>query len=219
MGVLSSATKSPINGIYPILDAQWLNSTQSFTARKIKDVAKTIAAANISVLQLRCKINGLTAYEFIDSWMPALREHCKDTAIIINDRVDLALYFEADGVHMGQDDLPIHLCRKLLGTKSIIGLSTHNLTEIRSAEETTADYIGFGPVFTTSTKTDAKTVQGLQALAAAQKATSLPIVAIGGIGIEQLPDIKKTETAAAAIISGLWDREGEPQFKTATSCW
>ncbi|MBF0193308.1 MAG: thiamine phosphate synthase [Magnetococcales bacterium] len=219
MTIISSAVKRSIPGIYPILDAQWLNAKDSFSPAKIKQVAVAIAAADISVLQLRCKATGLAAYEFIDTWLPTLREHCKNTAIIINDRVDLALYFEADGVHVGQDDLPPHLCRKLLGAKSIIGLSTHSLTEIRNATDTTVDYIGFGPIFPTTSKTDTKAIQGVKALAAAQKATSLPIVAIGGIGIEQIPEIKKTKTAAAAMISGLWDEQIEPQFNTATSIW
>ncbi|MBF0444734.1 MAG: thiamine phosphate synthase [Magnetococcales bacterium] len=219
MRVLTTSKKSPITGIYPILDAQWLNAKESFTAKKIKSTAKAIAAANISVLQLRCKAGGLEAYEFIDSWLPTLREHCKNTAIIINDRVDLALYFKADGVHMGQDDLPIHLCRQLLGANRIIGLSTHSQIEIHNAAKTTADYIGFGPVFSTTSKTDTQAVQGVQALAIAQKATSLPIVAIGGIGIQQLEEVRETKTAAAAMISGVWNKQGEPQFKAAASCW
>ncbi|MBF0381479.1 MAG: thiamine phosphate synthase [Magnetococcales bacterium] len=215
----NNSRQNPICGVYPILDAQWLDSQEGFTAAKINDVAVAISAAEISVLQLRCKTSGQAAYDFIDSWLPPLREHCKNTAIIINDRVDLALYFKADGVHVGQDDLPAHLCRKLLGKNSIIGLSTHTIAEINNAHDTTADYIGFGPVFSTTSKTDTHAVQGLQTLATAQQASSLPMVAIGGIGVEELTDIKKSRVAAAAMISGLWDENLNPLFAKASSCW
>jgi thiamine-phosphate pyrophosphorylase len=217
-----SLRESPVAGIYPILDAQWLEQSgrcKAWTPEARTNVAKDIYAANISILQLRCKQSGQAAYEFIDSWISTLRKQCPDTAVIINDRVDLALYFEADGVHVGQDDLPIHLCRQLLGTKGIIGLSTHSPSEIQQAAETTADYIGFGPIFATSSKSDTHAVQGVDALQEARRSSPLPMVAIGGIGLTQLPDVHATQVASAAMISGVWDQNGMPQFQTAARYW
>ncbi|MBF0358906.1 MAG: thiamine phosphate synthase [Magnetococcales bacterium] len=222
MAILSTEIDSSVAGIYPIFDADYLEQPGKFAnwdeGRK-KSVTKAIAAANISILQLRSKQSGQLAYNFMESWLPFFREYSPNTAIIINDRVDLALYFEADGVHMGQDDLPIQLCRRLLGKGRLIGLSTHNNTEIRHAADTSADYIGFGPVFPTTSKTDTQGVQGLDALAKANKISSLPMVAIGGIAIKDLSDVQKTQVAGAAMIGGLWGRDGENCFQKAVSCW
>jgi thiamine-phosphate pyrophosphorylase len=211
-----------VRGIYPILDAQWLEESgyfKAWTRDAIQSVSQEISAAGVSTLQLRCKKSGQAAYQFLESWVPILRQECTDTALIINDRVDLALYFEADGVHVGQDDLPVALCRKLLGDGRIIGLSTHNPEEIRHAGETTADYLGFGPVFSTTSKADAESVRGIQALKIAVQSSPLPLVAIGGIGLSQLVEVQGTGVSSAAMISGLWDKDGKPQFCTAAQQW
>jgi thiamine-phosphate pyrophosphorylase len=213
---------SPVEGIYAILDAQWLAKSDFFihNQKHIMDMAVAdMKAAAISIVQLRCKQTGKDAYHFIESWISLLRTQCPGMAIIINDRVDLALYFEADGVHMGQDDLPINLCRKLLGPKKLIGLSTHSLEEISHAAETTADYIGFGPIFSTETKADTEKSQGVESLREASQKSALPVVAIGGIGLEELPNIRRAKAASAAMISGLWDKKGGPQFSKAMDCW
>ena len=219
---MNNKPKQPIAGIYPIFDAHWLEKPGQFakwTPESRKKVAQAVNDAAISVLQLRCKESGKTAFDFINSWLPILRNHCPDTAIIINDRVDLALYFAADGVHVGQDDLPVDLCRKLLGHKRIIGLSTHNQTEIRQASQTSADYIGFGPIYSTTSKTDTHPTQGTATLKQACQSSPLPVVAIGGINLEQLTEIRQTEATAAAMISGLWTPEKKPQFLAAANIW
>ncbi|MBF0454627.1 MAG: thiamine phosphate synthase [Magnetococcales bacterium] len=212
-----------VKGIYPILDAQWLEGAGPFgpwTDKARALVALDIAAANLPVLQLRCKGDGRAAHDFMEPWIIQLRKSAPSTALIINDRVDLALYFEADGVHMGQEDLPIHLCRRLLGPNRIIGLSTHSPQEIRhAAEETSANYLGFGPLFPTRSKQDTQSVQGIEALAEASRISPLPLVAIGGIGLAQLATVKATQVASAAMISGLWSTKGEPQFVLAESLW
>ncbi len=99
---------------------------------------------------------------------------------IINDRVDIALAIDADGVHLGQNDLPARLARKLLGKDKIIGLSTHNLKQVVAAQKEPIDYLGFGPVFKTATKPDLAP-KGIKMLKSALKISGLPIFPIGGI--------------------------------------
>ncbi len=207
------SVSAAVAGIYPILDAGYLHDSTLFgawTRHKAEEVAAAIARADIAILQLRCKGSGKAAFDFLETWMTALRTECRDTALIINDRVDLALYFEADGVHVGQDDLPVHLCRRLLGEKRLIGLSTHDEAEIRHAAETAADYIGFGPVYPTTTKTDTHDLQGIENLLDAVRSSPLPVAAIGGIGVAQVAEVAATGVAAAAMISGLWGPDGRP---------
>lgn len=206
-----------------MLDAQWLQKSGRFVRDwnlpAIERIAREMAAADIAILQLRCKRPGREACQFIQAWIRPLRQWCPDTAIIINDRVDLALYFEADGVHVGQEDVPPHLCRRLLGPERIIGLSTHTPEEIRQAAETPVDYIGFGPIYPTTSKTDTHATQGIESLKEACQISTLPLVAIGGIGLDQLPDIAP-HADAAAMIGGLWttDHDATP-FQAATRCW
>lgn len=99
---------------------------------------------------------------------------------IINDRLDVAIAVDADGIHLGQDDMPVRLARKLLGNDKIIGLSTHSIKEIKAAQKEPIDYLGFGPVFKTATKPALKP-KGIGMLENALKVSKLPIFAIGGI--------------------------------------
>lgn len=99
---------------------------------------------------------------------------------IINDRLDVAIAIDADGIHLGQDDMPVRLARKLLGKGKIIGLSTHSIKEVKAAQKEPIDYLGFGPVFKTATK-PALAPKGVEMLKNALKVSKLPIFAIGGI--------------------------------------
>jgi thiamine-phosphate pyrophosphorylase len=133
----------------------------------------------------------------------SLKELCHryGAKLIINDGIDLAMAIEADGIHIGQEDLPFEVCKKLVGDQMIIGLSTHSLAQAREAEQLGADYIGFGPLFSSSTKPEAGEGKGIQALAEVVKQIDLPIVAIGGIKQKNLPDLVKTGVSNVAIIS------------------
>lgn len=122
---------------------------------------------------------------------------------LVNDRCDLALAVDADGVHLGQDDLPVSDARRILGSRKIIGLSTHNPAQVSAAAETEADYIGFGPVFATSSKENPDPVVGLEGLRAVRSLTTLPIFAIGGITAERYPDVLKAGADGAAVISAI----------------
>lgn len=124
-----------------------------------------------------------------------------DACFIVNDYADIALAVDADGVHLGQGDLPIKEARKIMGRR-IIGISTHNLEEAVEAEKDGADYIGFGSIFNTSTKQDAL-VQGLQSLAYINKHIKIPVIAIGGININNALSVLNTGCYGVAVSSGL----------------
>ena len=113
--------------------------------------------------------------------------------LIINDRLDVALAVEADGVHVGQDDMPYEIVRKLLGPKAIIGLSVETWEDVERAEALDCDYLGVSPVFATPTKTDTKAPWGLEGLARIRAASRHPLVAIGGL---------HAGNAAAAVLAG-----------------
>jgi thiamine-phosphate pyrophosphorylase len=124
--------------------------------------------------------------------------------LIINDRPDVALLAKADGVHLGQDDLPPKIVRQVLGDNAIIGLSTHNLEQVKRANAENIDYIGFGPIFPTTTKDNASQVVGTKLLADAVRCSRHPVVAIGGISFARLPDVITASPAAIAMISALY---------------
>jgi thiamine-phosphate pyrophosphorylase len=133
-----------------------------------------------------------------------LRRLTKDynAVLIINDFLDIAVCAGADGVHLGQDDLPLKEARKIVGKNKIIGISTHSLTQAREAEKNGADYIGFGPVFTTSTK-DAGKPKGIEMLREVKKQVGIPVVAIGGIGLENISSVLQTGIDAVAVASAI----------------
>ncbi len=123
--------------------------------------------------------------------------------LIVNDRCDLALSAEADGVHLGQDDLPPEAARYLLGATGIIGYSTHSLAQIRRASRLPIQYVGFGPVYPTATKRQPSPTVGIFGLRRACRQTPLPVVAIGGIGIKQVPEVLRAGASSAAVISAV----------------
>jgi thiamine-phosphate pyrophosphorylase len=126
-------------------------------------------------------------------------------ALIVNDRIDVALAAEADGVHLGQTDLPIVQARRITGDLWI-GVSTHDLAQVRAACAAGADYLGFGPVFPTTTKQDPDPVQGLAGLRAAiAEAGGCPIVAIGGIKVTDVADVYSAGAHAICAISAVND--------------
>lgn len=124
--------------------------------------------------------------------------------IIINDRVDIALAIKADGVHLGQHDLPPEHARKMLGPEAIIGFSTHSLEQAQHAMQLPVDYIAIGPIFPTSTKADPDAVVGLQGLAEVRDLIgSFPLVAIGGINEENLGSVFAAGADSAAVIGSI----------------
>jgi thiamine-phosphate pyrophosphorylase len=122
---------------------------------------------------------------------------------IVNDRLDLALAVGADGVHVGQDDLPAPLARRLLGSHLILGVSTHDLTQAAAAAGAGADYIGFGPMFGTRSKETGYTPRGTAMLREVRDTVRIPIVAIGGITLENIGEVVAAGADAPAVISAV----------------
>jgi thiamine-phosphate pyrophosphorylase len=125
--------------------------------------------------------------------------------IIINDRVDIALALKADGVHLGQDDLPPEAARQILGPEALIGFSTHNLEQAKRAAAMPVDYVAIGPIFPTATKKSENPEVGLEGLRLLRQALgSFHIIAIGGITAENMALVLDAGADAAAVISDIW---------------
>lgn len=133
----------------------------------------------------------------------AAREGVK---VIINDRVALVSAVEADGVHLGSLDMAVSTARALLGAEALIGTTAHNMDEIREAEMSDADYVGFGSIYPSPTK-KVEEIQGTEGIRAARQLTTLPMVAIGGITVERAADVIAAGADGIAVISGLWSAE------------
>jgi len=178
--------------LYAILDPEQTRG------RPAQRVLAALLEAGVSILQLRVK--SLPPVDFLELAKQAravTRAHgCK---LIVNDRVDIALACGADGVHLGQDDLPLSAGRKLMGQK-IIGISTHDLDQARAAERAGADYIGFGPMFGTRTKATGYEARGPEMLQQIRGAVTLPIVAIGGITEANVQEVWQAGADSVAII-------------------
>lgn len=125
-----------------------------------------------------------------------------DVPLIINDRVDIALAIDADGVHVGQSDMPCDVARKLIGEDKILGVSANTLEEAKKAQSDSADYIGTGAVFPTSTKDDAESVSK-EELIEIVKSIDIPVVAIGGISIDNAHELKDTGIAGLSVVSAI----------------
>ncbi len=133
-----------------------------------------------------------------------LRARAKRAGVtfVVNDRLDLALAVEADGFHVGQDDLPAPLARRSLPPSMFLGVSTHSLAEARQAQEDGADYIAVGSIFPTATKPESQLV-GLDLLRAARRAVTAPLLAIGGITVDNAPDVIRAGADGVAVIGAV----------------
>jgi thiamine-phosphate pyrophosphorylase len=172
--------------IYPITDRRVSGMSHAEQVARLIDGGATL-------IQLRDKES--SPADFFRQAEAALTVAKKNyVPLIINDRVDIALALEADGVHVGQTDLPAVIARRLLGPESIIGVSTHNAEQVKSVSALPVDYIAFGPIFQTGTKPNHEPVAGLEGLRSARAILGdRPLVAIGGIN---------GMNAAAAIDAG-----------------
>jgi thiamine-phosphate pyrophosphorylase len=163
-------------------------------------MAEKLVEAGVKIIQLRAKNEESRA---VLEAACAVHAAIKGKALfIVNDRLDIALLCGADGVHLGQDDIPFSEARRLLPS-AIIGVSTHNLEEARKAESFGADYISFGPIFQTKTKKDTDIPKGLAGLRMLAPNVGIPIVAIGGITIESAVPVLEAGASAVAIISDI----------------
>ena len=183
-------------GLYVILDPAVL------PARPLAEVLTRSASAGAKIFQYRNKTGSMK--EAYAEALP-LRRLARELGVlfILNDRADLALAIDADGVHLGQDDLPYLDARKVMGPQKLIGLSTHNSEQVREAERLRPDYIGFGPIYKPGSKQNHDPVVGVEGLSAIRPLTSLPIFAIGGITVNHVGDVIRAGANGVAIISAI----------------
>lgn len=175
------------------------------------ETARQAAHAGMTVVQLRAPDWKKRAYaECARALLSVL--HPLGVSLIINDHVDVALAVGADGVHVGQSDLSPEDCRKLLGPLPFLGLSVSSLAEAQSTPTQLVDYIGIGPIWTTSTKPDAAPAMGIEGLKAVLSNIHLPHVAIGGIGVAQLPSLIAAGASGYAVVSAVC---GQPDVSEA----
>jgi thiamine-phosphate pyrophosphorylase len=164
-------------------------------------VLEALLEGGAKIIQLRAKT--LSPRDFLDlACIASAATRRRDCRFIVNDRVDIALACGADGVHLGQDDLPLAAARKLM-TGKLIGISTHSEEQARQAERDGADYIGFGPMFGTTTKETGYADRGTEMLRLIRAAVDIPIVAIGGIKEDNVTQVWQAGANSAAIISDI----------------
>ncbi len=142
-----------------------------------------------------------------------LKQLCLDSGVtlVVNDRVDVAIAAEADGVHLGQNDFPIAMARKLLGESRVIGGSAATLEEAQKCLAEGVDYIGFGPVYPTASKADASPVTGIKLLKQTVEAIPFPIIAIGGLSANNTPEVIRAGAQGIAVISAVCCQENPEQ--------
>lgn len=189
------------------------------TDRKLvceKDFLTSVEQAvsgGVTMLQVREKAVSSREFYFLALKLKDIATHF-NIPFIINDRLDIALAVDADGLHIGQSDLPVDVARKILGNDKIIGVSAANLTEALTAEKDGADYLGVGAVFPTGTKTDARSVT-LSELAEIKRKTSIPIVAIGGINSKNAADVMAAGVDGIAVVSAILSKN-DPKLAAQT---
>ena len=157
--------------------------------------------SGVSMVQYRCK-KGEDRERLKEAI--AVRDLCRThgALFIVNDRVDLAMAADADGVHLGQDDMPVDVARSLIGADRLLGLSTHSLREVQGAMEEPVDYIGLGPVFSTAVKPD-RAATGTALIEQAMTCTPMPLFAIGGINSSNLSELTAIGCRRIAVIGAI----------------
>jgi thiamine-phosphate pyrophosphorylase len=186
----------PLPKIYPITDV-------ALSGRRHREQVELFAAGGATLVQLRDKTS--SPRDFYEAAVDAIGAARRlGVRIIINDRVDVAIAAQADGVHLGQDDLSAQAARALIGHDRIIGFSTHTLEQAAEAALWDVDYIAIGPIFDTSTKSNPDPVLGLEALRAVSQSVKKPLVAIGGITLARARSVVDAGADSVAVISDLF---------------
>ncbi len=195
---------------YPILDTGHLAASATTAVA----MAETLASSGFPMVQYRHK-GSYTRTVFEEAAAVGAVFRAAGVCYIINDRADIALALQADGVHVGQEDLPLDAVRRIVGEQLLVGYSTHNATQLSSAVCRHADYLAVGPVFDTSSKSNPDPVVGLDGVRQARALTVKPLVAIGGIRIENAGQVLRAGADCVAMISGFsgenvseWARTG-----------
>jgi len=179
---------------------------------KAPEEARAAVAGGARVVQVRIK--GAPAGEILDA-ARRIVELSRDRAlVIVNDRADLALLSGADGVHLGDEDLPVPEARRLLGPDRLVGRTCRTLEEARAAVREGADHVGFGPIFASRTKPLGIPVRGLDALREVSGALGAPVVAISGIDLSNVAEVARAGAACAAVVDAIFGA-GDPAANAA----
>ncbi|HBT48029.1 MAG TPA: thiamine phosphate synthase [Peptococcaceae bacterium] len=183
-------------------DLYVVTSSELSCGRQTLEVVREALAGGATVIQLREK--NWTARTMVEVGRE-IRKLTREAGagFIVNDRLDVALAVEADGVHLGQDDLPASVARRLLGRGRILGVSVGSVDEALEAQAAGADYLGVGPIFATGSKADAGQPVGPELISALKKIVSIPLVAIGGINRENAPEVVAAGADGVAVISAV----------------
>lgn len=167
----------------------------------LTELVEKALAGGVTVVQLREK--ECPSREFYELAIKVKKIIPPEIPLIINDRMDIALAAQADGLHLGQTDLPVEIARKYLGSEAIIGLSVENKEQLLAALDLPVDYLAISPLFSTPTKTFTIPAWGLEGLAAARKLTNLPLVAIGGINESNAAEVIRAGADGIAVVSAI----------------
>lgn len=184
--------------VYAIVDA-------GVGGERALEIAEELAEAGVQLIQYRDKkATARQLLEACSALAPRLRGRAR---FVVNDRADIAALCDAGGVHVGQEDLGVEDARAICGAGRWVGVSTHNLEQFRAAIGTSADYVAVGPVFATSSKEKPDPVVGVEFVARARELTRKPIVAIGGISVENAESVYRAGADAVAVIRDLMAAE------------
>lgn len=187
------------SGIYLVTDG--VSCCLSHQPKDLLAVISSAVKAGVDIVQFRDK--AATDKEFLAMGYKIKKFlKRKNVLFIVDDRVDLAYFLDADGVHLGQDDIGVDQARKILGRNKIIGFSTHSMAQLRLAVKKDVDYISIGPVFATPTKPDYKAV-GLDLIKSAARLTKVPLVAIGGINERNIKEVVKAGAQRVAVVRAI----------------
>lgn len=185
-------------GLYFITDGR-------LTKKNVIDDVKAAVKARVKIVQYREK-NAPTKQMINEARQ--IRRICRKNSVLflINDRIDIAVAVDADGVHLGEEDMPYEYARKLLGKDKIIGLSAESVKDALQNQKLGADYTGIGPIYHTTTKKDAKAPIGLEPIKQLKNKLKIPFVAIGGINEANINDVLKAGAKNIAIISAIIEK-------------
>jgi thiamine-phosphate pyrophosphorylase len=170
--------------------------------RRLTDVVAAAVQGGVTMVQLREKTIATRDFLELAHALKALLAPL-GVPLLINDRLDIALAAGADGVHVGQDDMPVAILRQWLGPRAVIGLSITSLAQVAGDDVAQADYLGVGPIFPQSTKPDATSPIGLEGLAAVRRAVAKPIIAIGGVAKANAAAVHAAGADGLAVVSAI----------------
>jgi thiamine-phosphate pyrophosphorylase len=222
LGLALYTSRMKLGSLYPIIDFSCF-AAKPDPVWAVVSYAEELMAAGVTLIQLRDKsqpglesrgIEHNVTRRFLSCARELRRVTLDRATLIINDRVDICLAADADGVHLGQDDLSPAAARGIFdrikdGENFLIGYSTHNLAQVREADELPIDYIAIGPVFTTGSKANPDPVVGLEGVRQTRRVTTKPLVAIGGINRGNCSQVKDSGADAVAVISDLFESPGK----------